>query len=132
LHSEAGAISRRAIEGLSHDQQELLKKHLFLYAIGPMLPIPMHYAFKALNIYSKQDFLGIGGYLLGLGGRALAQSLYGASGCSIDFIPCLSSWGDRSLLVVDHAFLGSTYALALQNQIQQWRKKYRLYDGRNP
>ncbi len=130
LHSEAGALVRRAIEGMKREERAQLERHLYLFAMTPVLPIPANYGYYTLNLYSKADFLSVGGYLFGIGGQSLANLLFGAQNCRMQFIPCLSKWGERTFLFIDHSFLGSTYLNALDEQIERWRVRYGLYDGR--
>lgn len=130
LHSEAGALARRAIEGLNPEERVLLQNHLYLFAMTPVLPIPANYAYYSVNLYSRRDFLSVGGYLFGIGGRSLANLLFNAHNCRMHFIPCSSKWNERTFFFIDHSFLGSTYLHALEEQIERWRIRYGLYDGR--
>ncbi len=129
LHSEAGVITRRAIEGMDPALRTILKEHLYLFAMSPVLPIPANYAYNSLNLYSKHDFLSIGGFLFGIGGRGLANLLFGAQNCHLFFIPSASKWSDRTFLIFDHSFMGGTYSNALEDQIQRWRTRYGFYQG---
>ncbi len=129
LHSEAGVITRRAIEGLDPSLRVILKEHLYVFAMSPVLPIPANYGYYSLNLYSKHDFLSVGGYLFGIGGRKLADFLFDTNNCHLFFIPSASKWRDRTLLFFDHSFLGGTYTNALGDQIQRWRTRYGFYKG---
>lgn len=129
LHSEAGAIARRAIEGMDPSFRALLKEHLYLFAMSPVLPLPANYGYFSLNLYSRHDFLSIGGYLFGIGGHNLANLLFKAQNCHLFFIPSCAKWSERSFLFFDHSFLGETYLHAMEDQIQRWRKRYGFYDG---
>lgn len=130
LHSEAGALARRAIEGMKPEEKAHLQRQLYLFAMTPVLPIPANYGYFTLNLYSRFDFLSIGGYLFGIGGQALANMLLSAHNCRMYFIPCTSTWNKRTFLFIDHSFLGTTYLNALEEQIARWRSHYGLYDGR--
>ncbi len=130
LHSEAGVLARRAIEGMEPEEKLHLQRHLYLFAMTPVLPIPANYGYYTLNLYSRFDFLSVGGYLFGIGGQALANMLLSAHNCRMQFIPCTSTWDERTFLFIDHSFLGTTYLNALEEQIARWRSRYGLYDGR--
>ncbi len=130
LHSEGGAVVRRAIEGMADSCRDLLKQHLCIYALGPVLAIPEHYAHSAVNVYSKFDLFGLGGCLFGLGGYAMASNAYGSGDCRIELLSSGSRWFECSLWFIDHAFLGATYDNALDGQIAKWRERYGLYNGK--
>ncbi|MBF8262782.1 MAG: hypothetical protein HW387_447 [Parachlamydiales bacterium] len=130
IHSEGGAIAKRAIEGMTLEQKGLLREHLFLFSLGSVLPIPENYANHAMNIYSRQDFFWMTSYLFGMGGYGVMQSFLG-NHCNVQIIPCSSNWSEKVLYLFDHAFLGGTYGMALDDEIKQWRERYHLYDGQN-
>lgn len=129
LHSEAGAIAKRAIEGMNPTESSFMRSNAVLFAMSPTLPIPMHLGRKVTNIYSKKDFIGVGGYLFGMGGQALAKNLFDAENCQLLFLSSLSPWNEQTLFLFDHAFLGTTYFTALMEQIERWRAGYGIYQG---
>ena len=129
LHSEGGVIMKRAIEDLTRDKQDLLKQHLYLFALGSVVPIPESYAYRALNIYSREDFICLASQLLGIGGYSLVYSLFGPEICRIQFLPSLSKRKDKTLFLIDHAFQGKTYRTALEKQLENWRELYGFYSG---
>lgn len=52
---EAGITKRLAIEGMSPSEQLLMKQHLCYYGIGCAEQMPLKYAFKTYNMFSKLD-----------------------------------------------------------------------------
>lgn len=48
----------------------------------------------------------------------------------IRFVPCRSSWSQRTGYIADHAFLGETYQQVISDYIQDVRAKWGLYDGK--
>jgi hypothetical protein len=103
------------------EQQERLQEQLAVCTLGSVRPMPQEYCLQVENAYSKQDFAALSfawPHLLG-------------SKCQANFVSCKSSWKERSAGVVDHAFLGTTYQRALENNIKSLRKKHAFYDGKS-
>jgi RHS repeat-associated protein len=138
-HSEAGAVFRRAYEGMTPEQKASITAHALVLALGPALPIPSMYGKEVENVYSNQDFLtgGFGspatptafffGAIAGVG----VKQLYGNSDCDIRFIPCISSWNERSWYLFDHGSFGGTYRKVSETSDSFHDRKYGFYDGQD-
>ena len=102
-HSEGGLLGNRAIQGMTPDQQSLLKKQLYIYAFGPVEPIPRNYGLDVKNFYSTKD------YLTHKEGYEANPKDY-----NVHFLPSISKWHEKNLFYVDHMFKGATYQKGLQ------------------
>ena len=117
LHSEAGLIYCNAFNGMTLEQQNLVKKHALVAAFGPAEPVPSSSAYEAINIYSEKD------NITGGAGRNKDPNDY-----DIRFVECISSWSEHNLLgYADHAYLGSTYQEATSDMIKHFDAKYKFY-----
>jgi RHS repeat-associated protein len=116
-HSEAGLLSRRAIEGMTPEQQKLLRQHLILLTLGSALPVPRRHGLEVRNIYSKAD------YLTKFHGKDEKFN----SDFHIHFVPCTSKWTERTGYLIDHAILGGTYQSQLNKYFDDARKMYGFY-----
>jgi len=137
-HSEGGMITRRVIEGMTPEQQDILKRHLYSFALGPALPISNEHVFKAKNIYSDNDGIT----------KMFSIPYLNNPNYNIKFASCISTQNQMvlncphwlsmlypaanllSLIPSDHSFFGNTYQSALDKQIKQLRKNYGFYDGK--
>ncbi len=117
VHSEGGLIARRAIEGMTPEQQELIKKHLHITALGPAKPIPKSIAFQVVNIYSEKDYITKWG-----GQKERDDPEY-----DIQMVNCISPRSERFFWFADHAFKGSTYQDALKGASDKLRTGYGFY-----
>ncbi len=119
-HSEGGLIAERAIENMTYEQQNLLKQHLYLLTLGSARPVPHDNAFRAINIYSKTDYLA----------RWISGDPSQDPNSHIQTIPSASKWWQPSHYF-DHAFHGKTYQGALNAQITDIRQQWGFYGGRD-
>lgn len=106
VHSEAGVITKRAIESMHPEAQEKVKEQLKICALGPVSPIPNQMALEVENIYSSKDFI--------TGGMGVIYSF--GKDYNISFKKCVSRIKERSLYFADHAFLGNTYQTAIETK----------------
>jgi RHS repeat-associated protein len=121
-HSEGGVISRNAIKGMTDEQKEQLKHKLYLLGVGPAKPIPLEFGRGVTNVYSKQDFI-TGGFAL----KYRNDPKY-----DVRFVPCRSSFSERTAYFADHAYLGGTYQQEQSDYIRELRKTWGFYDGKTP
>jgi len=103
-----------------------VKEHLVVLALGPAQPIPRGHCLDAVNIYSSQDgitgLFGASAYCLDrLGEIAEWAGLYKNKSSDIRFVPCCSTWKERSLYIADHAFLGGTYQGVKKEQFDYYK-----------
>lgn len=119
-HSESGIIKRVAIEGMTPEQQQLMKQHLIYFGIGPAKPMPDRYAFKAYNVYSESDHVT----------KRFAERYLDSNRYHIDILPCISKWNEKTALFADHGYMASTYQQAIDDQIKLGRVNYGFYSGR--
>jgi len=122
LHSEAGAIQRRAFEHMSDELKTMIREHQHVIALGPALPISKLEAFEALNIYSKKDYITMW----------FAIKYLNDPNYDIKIVPCMSSWDEKTLYFADHASDGTTYDTALKNALDKEREDWGFYDGNAP
>jgi RHS repeat-associated protein len=113
-HSEGGVITRRAIEGMTSQQQAILRQQMRIFAVAPAEPIPNSYAFSVRNIYSEED---------GVTGSYGREHQYD-SNYSIQFIHSTSTWSEKSRGFLDHRFLGKTYRDAIDREFNYVRGLY--------
>src|SRR3990167_10488875 len=55
-HSENGVITKRAIEGMTEGQQQILQKILHVFAVGPAEPLSQKQGASVINAYSDKDY----------------------------------------------------------------------------
>lgn len=115
VHSEAGAITYRAIKNMTTEQQESLSPRMLIGGYGPAMPIPAAFAKKVWNVYSDKDTT------TGHMGRKYNQLKY-----NIEFLPSEME-GSFILPPGDHAFQGDTYRKALIKHLDWIRGKYGFY-----
>lgn len=106
-HSRGGGIATRAIEGMSAEQKEQMRKNFLYLGVASSIPMPKQFCAQSLNIYSEFD------RITGRFGRKLIEH----PDYNIEIIKCITPLQDRILtpLFADHAFLGETY-----QQRTQW------------
>jgi len=115
-HSEAGAIAYRSIERMTPEGRELLKKHLYVYAVAPATCIPKAFAFDAVNVYSEKDRFT----------KWFAQE---REGYKVEWLNCTST-PEQMPGGFDHYFSGNTYQEAIKDKIKNLRGIYKFYDGK--
>ena len=112
-HSRGGGIATRALEGLTLEQQEMIRSNLIYYGIGASIPMPENLAKSSKNIYSEQDFI-----TSRFGKKFLRDKNY-----QIHFTECLTPIKDRLLypFLSDHSFFGETYMKAVSREIRNYK-----------
>jgi hypothetical protein len=118
-HSEGGVIGRNAIKGMTEDQKQLLKNQIYVLGFGPAKPMPLEYGREVANIYSKQDFIT----------KWFALKYKNDPKYDVKFVPCRSTFSERTAYFADHAFLGRTYQGEQSGHIKRLREKRGFYDG---
>ncbi|MEX0962317.1 MAG: RHS repeat-associated core domain-containing protein [Simkaniaceae bacterium] len=122
-HSENGVITKRAIEGMTRVQQEILQKILYVFAVGPAEPLAQKQGASVINVYSNQDYItGFG--LLGYAKRFMNNPDY-----DVRIISCISSRNDKNLWIADHGFLRPTYFKAWGDHINELKENFIFYEG---
>jgi len=121
VHSEGGLIALRAIEKMTPEQQELIKKHIHITALGPATPLPKNIAFQVVNIYSEKDYIT----------KWFARKERNDPEYDIRMVPCISPRSEWSFKIADHAFQGSTYQQALLDAAQDIKERYGMYAPQN-
>lgn len=120
-HSEGGAITYQAIKTMNPEKRQYIQEHLNIVAIAPARPIPKHYGHQVSNVYSDQDF-----FLAAVGKMFSLHSNY-----SINFLPSISKFLERSAYFADHAFLGSTYQSAVELLFAKQRSTTPFHSANN-
>lgn len=122
-HSENGVITKRAIEGMTGGQQEILQKILHVFAVGPAESLARNQGFSIKNAYSNRD------YITGFGPLGYAKRFMDNSNYDIQVLPCISSRSDKHCWVADHGFLQPTYRRAWEDHISYLKDKLEFYQG---
>jgi RHS repeat-associated protein len=116
-HSEGGAISNLSLRGMTPEQKELMRQHLISYNIAPAVPIAKDFAFNVINVYSKRDYVT----------KWFALPYRNDPNYNIRFIPCKSSWREKTLFIADHGFMKPTYQTDLKANITHFGTEYGYY-----
>jgi hypothetical protein len=116
IHSEAGAITHRAIKEMSQNHRRSLKKRMIIAAYGPAIPIPDDFAKIVWNVYSDKDPVT---------GR-LAKPYLNKPGYVINTLQSEVK-GNPMVSLEEHDFQGTTYKLALDKHLKEVRKRYGFY-----
>lgn len=122
-HSENGVITKRAIEGLSEGNQQILKEILHIYAVGPAEPLPKEQGASVINVYSKKD------YITGFGPFGHAKQYMNDPAYDIRVLSCQSSISHCNLFIADHGFLEPTYRKAWKGHINKLNETFKFYKG---
>jgi hypothetical protein len=83
-------------------------------------PLPLECGFSVSNIYSNQDWIT----------KWFALKYRNDPKYDVQFVPCCSSWSERTGYIADHAYLGGTYQNAQLEHIGELRKKIGFYNGK--
>ncbi len=118
-HSENGVITKRAIEGMTEAQQQILQKILHIFAVGPAEPLARYQGASVENVYSKKDHI-TGGY---------AKPYMNNPDYNIRILSCQSSIGQCNLWIADHGFLQPTYRTAWKGHIDKLKENFKFYGG---
>ncbi len=119
-HSEAGGIATLALEGMTPDQIDLCKQHLYLYNIAPAIPTARRYAFQTINVYSEKDNIT----------KPHAKDYIGHPNYNIDILKPKTPWHEKTGYYADHGLAGKTYQEDVMKQFGEAREKYRFYNGK--
>lgn len=119
MHSEAVLIGKNTEDYMTPDQKLLIQKHVYFMGFGGAEPMHKDYGYSAVNIYSKQDYVT----------KWSAKRYRNDPNYDIQFIPCSSSWSERSFYFADHGMLGTTYKIAFKDQSKRLRKNIGFNDG---
>ncbi|MES2199811.1 MAG: RHS repeat-associated core domain-containing protein [Chlamydiota bacterium] len=119
LHSGGGATGRRAIERLTQDQKQILKNQYYSLSIGSAQLIPDSYGLAVYNIYSDNDFVT----------KRYATEQNDGFTYNVEFLKCQSSIWEQTGFIADHAFLGTTYQLGIDDKVMNTRKNRGFYSG---
>ena len=114
MHSENGLILNRAYEGMPQEWRDQVNLNVLFTAYNPVLPISDKIGLRAINIYSKKDYL-----ILGFKIFWDANATY-----EIEMVDCISEWHEKSAFIYDHAFLSPTGKQATDRLTQSLRKEY--------
>lgn len=114
LHSEAGVITQRAIEGMTEDQKTKLKERLLILAIAPALPVSKAFTKEAINIYSEKDNVTL----------RFGRDYIGSPQYDIRIVECKTNLGffNRTMGPGDHDFMGQTYKAEVKGWIGELYK----------
>lgn len=122
-HSENGVITKRAIEGMTEWQQQILQKILHVFAVGPAESLSQKQGASVINVYSEND------YITGFGPCGYAKRFMDNPDYNIRVLSCISGRGDRNLWIADHGFLKPTYRQAWGDHIDYLKENFRFYEG---
>ncbi|PIS02674.1 MAG: hypothetical protein COT85_01190 [Chlamydiae bacterium CG10_big_fil_rev_8_21_14_0_10_42_34] len=124
-HSENGVITKRALEGMTEGQQQILQKILHIFAVGPAEPLSRKQGASVINVYSGKD------YVTGFGPFGYAKSYMNNPDYDIRKLSCQSSASQCNFWIVDHGFLSPTYQKAWGDHIKELKKETLFYGGSN-
>lgn len=116
-HSEAGLIFCRAFEGMNEPTQDTLHKHLLSVTLGSAEPISNTMTKEAVNLYSEKDSIT----------KRYAEPFMNNLDYDIRIIACISSGGEFSMYIADHARAGTTYDTALYDQFKDLNQEHGFY-----
>lgn len=122
LHSESGVITKRAIEGMTEAQKQVLQERLHVFAVAPAEPLPKKFGASVINVYSEKD------YITGFGPAGYAKSYMNNPDYDIRQLPCQSNIYNRKFFIADHGFLKPTYYTAWTTHIEDLKKVTPFYN----
>lgn len=122
-HSENGVITKRAIEGMTESQHQILQKILHIFAVGPAESLSQKQGASVINVYSNKD------YITGFGPCGYAKRFMDNPDYDIRVLSCISGREDRNLWIADHGFLKPTYRQAWGDHIDYLKENFRFYGG---
>ncbi len=117
-HSRGGSTVYRAIDGMNQEQKEYMKMHLLYFGVAPATPLPKHYAYETVNIWSKRDYIT----------KGISKHYREDPNFNIQIIPCLSSWREKNGGFADHKFLGTTYKNAVKDYTSYLKNEFGFHD----
>ncbi|MCE5318685.1 MAG: RHS repeat-associated core domain-containing protein [Parachlamydia sp.] len=123
VHSEGALITKRAIEGMTKEQRDLVLKHLYIYAYGPAEPLSTKQGKSVINFFSEKD------YVTGFGPYGHAKDYMNRPDCDIRVLECKSSSSQMNFWIADHGFLMPTYREAWERHIKDLQREIGFYGG---
>jgi len=135
-HSRSGATAFAAIKEMNFNERKLLYDKLIYRGIASARPLPRDLAIDTKNIYSSQDAVtGWAGAAFQNPTRVFLGALsallsFENERYDIEFIPCTSSWGERTAGLFDHGIMGGTYRGAKDNEIGRAKATYGFFEER--
>lgn len=114
-HSEAGAIYKCAFNGMTPDQQDLLRTHVYFLGVAPASPISKKQALFTYNFYSRKDAI------TGTFGKHV-QASSNKTDYAIEFVTNSTSSRRK-----EHSFLGETCQETLKTQFKEVKRKHKFY-----
>jgi RHS repeat-associated protein len=123
-HSENGLITRRSLEKMPLEAQEVIQKNVHIFALGPADCIPLYYAASVENVFSDQD------YVTGFGPCGVAKKYLNHEDYHVEIHKCISSSADKILMIADHGILAPTYKKAWSQKIGRLHTTIGFY-GKN-
>ena len=118
-----GVITKRAIEGMTIPQQQILKEMLHVFAVAPAEPLRKAQGASVINVYSEGD------YVTGYGSYGQVSLYKDNPKYDIRVLAGESGLWHCSGFIADHAFLAPTYRNASTRHIEILRDKYSFYGG---
>ncbi len=115
-HSRGGGIATRAVEGMSAEQQQILKQNFIFLGIGPSLIMPKKYTYEAKNIVSSKDLIS---KMVSLKFLYPSDELIKTVESSLPYkMPFMKTF------TIDHAFMGTTYQMSLSEELQNFKSGF--------
>jgi len=124
-HSRAGAMGSTQVQGMTPEQQEIIKNSMIWVGIAPARPMPVGHAYRVVNYYSEADL--ITGHF-GKEYYKRDQRGVNGEGHNIQFLEPHSSGITKGFK--EHAFLSETYNKARKKSIDYYRGEFGFYEGR--
>lgn len=118
-HSENGVITKRAIEGMTEGQQQILQEILHVFSVGSAEPLARYQGASVENVYSEKDRIT----------RRYSKPYMNNPDYNIRILSCQSSIGQCNLWIADHGFLQPTYRTAWSDHIKELKKETNFYGG---
>lgn len=118
-HSENGVITKRALEGMTTDQKQIMQKILHIFAVAPAEPLSRMEGVSVINVYSEKDRIT----------KRYAKEYMNNPDYDIRILACQSSWGQCNLWIADHGFLQPTYQQAWSDHITDLKQTFKFYGG---
>jgi RHS repeat-associated protein len=120
-HSENGVITKRAIEGMSLEHQDALRRMLHIFAVAPAESLSMEQAASVINVYSAED------QITGFGFWGHAADFARNPNYDIRVLECRSTPSEMVLGFADHCLLMPTYRGAWTDHISHLKKTTGFY-----
>ena len=127
-HSEGGAISTYAIEGMTDEQKRELKKQMIWFGLAPAYPIDDRLVLSSLNVYSERDpVTGWIGTLCKNYPERFGKDAMNGKEFNIKILPRSSSFFRNPSALSEHSYHGATLQNELNKEIKGLRRDYGFY-----